>query len=90
MDSYNFRKRRCRTRQAVVKDKTFEDLYLLPTAHTRNNISIDPEQIKKLCIELKETYEFVLIDCPSGIDKGFENAITCAEEAIIVSTPDIA
>lgn len=80
----------CRLRQALIKDKRFEDLYLLPAAQTRNKDEVTPEQMKNLCAELKEDFDYVLVDCPAGIEQGFKNAIAGASEAIIVTTPEVS
>lgn len=80
----------CRLKQAVIKDKRFENLYLLPAAQTRDKNSISPNQMKKLCDSLRESFEYVLIDCPAGIEQGFKNAICGADKAIVVTTPEVS
>ena len=80
----------CRLEQALVKDKRLKDLVLLPAAQNRNKDAINPEQMKQLAFALTKTYDFVLIDCPAGIELGFQNAIAAAEEAIVITTPEIA
>jgi len=80
----------CRLKQALIKDKRFEGLYLLPAAQTRDKNSVTPEQMIKLCEELKEEYDFVIIDCPAGIEQGFKNAIAGADRAIVVTTPEVS
>ena len=64
----------CRMKQALIRDKRYEQLYLLPSAQTRDKTSVTPEQMKKLCDELKQSFDFVLLDCPAGIEQGFANA----------------
>ncbi len=81
---------RCKVRQAMVKDKRFENLYLIPAAQTRDKDSVSPEQMIKLCNSLREEFDFVLIDCPAGIENGFKNAIAGADEAIVVTTPEVS
>lgn len=81
---------RCRMNQAMIKDKRFEGLYLIPAAQTRDKNSVNPEQMKKLCDELKKEFDYVIIDCPAGIEQGFKNAIAGADRAIIVTTPEVA
>src|SRR2546425_6430288 len=66
---------RCRIRQALIKDKRFPDLYLLPAAQTRDKSAVNPAQMRLLCQHLKTEFDFVLIDCPAGIEQGFKNAI---------------
>lgn len=80
----------CRIKQALIRDKRFEGLYLLPTAQTKDKTSVKPEQMQKICMELKEDFEYVLIDCPAGIERGFENAIAGADKAIVVTVPEVS
>ena len=80
----------CRLKQALIRDKRFEGLYLLPTAQTKDKTSVKPEQMLRLCNELKEDFEYVLIDCPAGIEHGFENAVAGADKAIIVTVPEVS
>ena len=82
---------RCKVHQALVKDKRFEDrLYLLPAAQTTDKNAINPEQMKELVMELKKDYDFVIIDCPAGIEQGYKNAVAGADRAIVVTTPEIS
>lgn len=80
---------RCRLKQALIKDKRFPDLCLLPTAQTRDKDDIKPQQMLKIVLELKEDFDYVLIDSPAGIEQGFENAVIGAERALIVVNPEI-
>jgi len=80
----------CRLKQALIKDKRFDGLFLLPAAQTRDKNAVSPEQMEKLCLELKEEYDYVLIDCPAGIEQGFKNAIAGADKAYVVTTPEIS
>ncbi len=80
----------CRIKQALIKDKRCDNLYLLPSAQTKDKSAISPEQMKKLTEELKEEFDFVLLDCPAGIEQGFQNAISGADRAIIVTTPEVS
>ncbi|KAA0549247.1 septum site-determining protein MinD [Bacillus sp. BGMRC 2118] len=81
---------RCKTHQALIKDKRFECLYLLPAAQTVDKTAVQPEQMKKLITELKQDYDYVIIDCPAGIEQGFKNAVAGADKAIVVTTPEIS
>ena len=78
---------KCKLKQAIIKDKRFNSLYLLPTAQTRDKNDITTKQMQKLVNELKQDY--VLIDCPAGIEQGFENAVIGADRAIVVVNPEI-
>lgn len=80
----------CRMKQALIKDKRYDNLYLLPSAQTKDKTAITPEQMKKLTDELKEEYDYILLDCPAGIEQGFQNAIAGADRAIVVTTPEVS
>ncbi len=81
----------CRLKQALIKDKRYDGLFLLPAAQTRDKDAVSPEQMKKLCESLKEEgFDFVIIDCPAGIEQGFKNAIAGADRAIVVTTPEVS
>ena len=82
--------KKCKTRQAMIKDKRFDGLYLIPAAQTRDKDAINPEQMKELCDELKEEFDYVIVDCPAGIENGFKNAIAGADSAIVVTTPEVS
>lgn len=81
---------RCKLRQALVKDKRMPNLCLLPAAQTRDKTAVNAEQMKKLCDDLKAMFDYVVIDCPAGIESGFQNAIAGAEEAVVVVTPEMS
>ncbi|MGG1312405.1 MULTISPECIES: septum site-determining protein MinD [Cohnella] len=81
---------RCRLNQALVKDKRFDELYILPAAQTKDKNDVSPEQIRKLVEDLKPDFDYVIIDCPAGIEQGFQNAVAGADEAIVVTTPENA
>jgi septum site-determining protein MinD len=80
----------CRLKQALIKDKRFDNLYLLPAAQTRDKNAINPEQMKVLCDQLRESFDYILMDCPAGIEQGFKNAIAGADRAIVVTNPEIS
>jgi septum site-determining protein MinD len=81
----------CRLKQALIKDKKYESLYLLPAAQTRDKDAVNPEQMQKLCESLKEEgFDYIIIDCPAGIEQGFKNAIAGADRAIVVTTPEVS
>jgi len=81
---------RCRANQALVKDKRFDELYMLPAAQTKDKNDISPEQVRQIIEQLKPDFDYVVIDCPAGIEQGFRNAIAGADKAIIVTTPENA
>jgi septum site-determining protein MinD len=80
----------CRLNQAMIRDKHVNELYLIPAAQTRDKTSVQPEQIRELCQQLEHDFEYVLIDCPAGIEQGFRNAVTAANHAIVVTTPEVS
>lgn len=81
---------RCRLRQALIKDKRFPELFLLPAAQTRDKDAVSPDDMIALCNELRREFDFVLIDSPAGIEGGFRNAIAGADEVVIVTTPEVS
>ena len=81
---------KCKLRQALIKDKRFNELFLLPAAQTRDKSAVNEEQMKELIGKLKEEFDYILIDCPAGIEQGFKNAIAGADRAIIVTTAEIS
>jgi len=80
----------CRLRQALIKDKRFDGLHLLPAAQTKDKTAVTPDQMRDLCAELKNEFDYVIIDCPAGIEQGFRNAIAGAEKAVVVTTPEVS
>ena len=81
---------KCKLRQALIKDKRFNELFLLPAAQTRDKSAVNEEQMKELIGKLKEEFDYILIDCPAGIEQGFKNAIAGANRAIVVTTAEIS
>jgi len=80
----------CRVKQAFIKDKRHNNLFLLPAAQTKDKTAVSPEQMQKLCESLKEEYDYIIIDCPAGIEQGFKNAVAGADKAIVVTTPEVS
>ncbi len=80
----------CRLRQALIKDKRQPELYLLPAAQTRDKNAVNSVQMEQLCQQLRQEFDFVLIDSPAGIEQGFRNAIVGADEIVIVANPEMA
>ena len=81
---------RCQLRQALIKDKRFESLSILPAAQTRDKDAITEEQFASIVDQAAEIADYVLIDCPAGIEAGFRNAVAGANEAIVVTTPEVS
>ncbi|HBP65236.1 MAG TPA: septum site-determining protein MinD [Desulfosporosinus sp.] len=80
----------CRLKQALIRDKRFANLFLLPAAQTKDKTAVNPEQMKVLAAELKAEFDYTIIDCPAGIEQGFYNAIAGADWAIVVCTPELS
>src|SRR5262245_22287449 len=64
---------RCRLKQALIRDKRNENLYLLPASQSDDKNAVEPEQMRRLCLDLKKEFDYILIDCPAGIEQGFRN-----------------
>ena len=80
----------CRMKQALIRDKRYPNLYLLPAAQTRDKSAVTPEQMIKLTDDLKDDFDYILLDCPAGIEQGFRNAIAAADQAVVVTTPEVS
>jgi septum site-determining protein MinD len=80
----------CRLKQAVIKDKRYDGLFLLPAAQTRDKMAVSPQQMRKLVQEIEGEFDYVIIDCPAGIEQGFKNAIAGAKSAIVVTVPEVS
>jgi septum site-determining protein MinD len=81
---------RCRLNQAMIKDKHIPDLYLIPSAQTRDKTAVSPSDMIRLCDELRPDLEWILIDSPAGIERGFKNAIAPADQVIVVTNPEVS
>ena len=81
---------RCKLNQAMIRDRQLPELYLIPAAQTRDKNCINPDQLTDLCRQLEQEFDYVIIDCPAGIEQGFRNAIGPAREAIVVTTPEVS
>ncbi|PXW90021.1 septum site-determining protein MinD [Streptohalobacillus salinus] len=79
---------RCKLKQALIKDKRFDYLFLLPAAQTSDKHDLSPEAMIEMIAELKEEFDYILIDCPAGIEQGYKNAVAGADHAIVVTTPE--
>ncbi|HAX96412.1 MAG TPA: septum site-determining protein MinD, partial [Prolixibacteraceae bacterium] len=80
----------CRVRQAMIRDKRFEELFLIPAAQTRDKNSISPSDMISITNEIKDEMDWILIDSPAGIERGFRNAIAPADEVLVVTNPDVS
>ncbi len=80
----------CRLKQALIRDRRVEGLFLMPAAQTRDKQAVTPDDMRKLVDDLKELHDYVIIDCPAGIEQGFQNSIAGADRALIVTTPEVS
>ncbi len=80
----------CRVKQALIRDKHYPGLYLLPSAQTRDKSAVSPEQMIKLADSLTQIFDYVILDCPAGIEQGFRNATAAAQRAVVVTTPEVS
>ncbi len=83
-------KGKCKLRQAAIKDRRIDNLFLIPASQSDNKDVLTPEDMVRLSEELHKEFDFVLMDCPAGIERGFENAIAAADEAVVICTPDVS
>jgi len=81
---------KCRKAQAMIRDRKLSNLYIIPAAQTREKNAVNPEQMKELCAELASEFDYVIIDCPAGIEQGFKNAVAGADTAVVVTTPEVS
>ena len=79
---------RCKLNQALIRDKRFDSLTLLPAGQTSDKSAVTEDGMKKIVADLKQEYEYIIIDCPAGIEQGFQNAIAGADRAIVVTNPE--
>lgn len=80
----------CRLRQAMIKDKRLEELYLIPAAQTRDKTAVTPGDMIELIDQMRDEFDYILIDSPAGIEQGFKNAIAPADRVLIVTTPEVS
>ncbi|MCS7009801.1 MAG: septum site-determining protein MinD [Anaerolineales bacterium] len=81
---------RCRLRQAMIRDKRLPELYLIPAAQTRDKTAVSPSDMIRLCDELRPDVDWILIDSPAGIERGFRNAIAPADRVLVITNPDVS
>ncbi|MCP4424979.1 MAG: septum site-determining protein MinD, partial [Chloroflexi bacterium] len=81
---------RCRLRQAMIKDKRQPELYLIPAAQTRDKMAVSPSDMILVCDQLRQEMDYIVVDSPAGIERGFRNAIAPADQVIIVTNPEVS
>ena len=80
----------CRLKQALIRDKRYPGLFVLPSAQTRDKSAVSPEQMSDLTQQLRDCFDYIILDCPAGIEQGFQNAVAGADRALIVTTPEVS
>lgn len=83
-------KNKCKIKQAAIKDRRIENLFLIPASQSDNKDVLSPEDMKRMAKQLRSEFDFILMDCPAGIERGFENAVAAADQAIVVCTPEVS
>ncbi|HSM55540.1 MAG TPA: septum site-determining protein MinD [Candidatus Sulfomarinibacteraceae bacterium] len=81
---------RCRLSQAMIRDKRFPDLHLIPAAQTRDKMAVSPSDMILVCDQLRQDSDYIVIDSPAGIERGFRNAIAPADQILIVTNPEVS
>lgn len=81
---------KCRIKQALIRDKRHPSLYLMPSAQTKDKTAVNPSQMVRMVSQLKEQFDYIILDCPAGIEQGFKNAIAGADRALVVTTPEVS
>jgi len=83
-------KGRCQLKQAAIKDRRIENLYLIPASQSDNKDVLRPEEMVLFAQQLRAEFDIVLMDCPAGIERGFENSVAAADEAVVICTPEVS
>lgn len=83
-------KGKCKIKQAAIKDRRIDNLYLIPASQSDNKDVLTPDMMVRFCKELRKEFDFILLDCPAGIERGFENSVAPADEAIVICTPEVS
>jgi septum site-determining protein MinD len=81
---------RCRLRQALIRDKRLDTLYLLPSAQTRDKTAVNPSDMVHVCNQLRPHFDYMLIDSPAGIEQGYRNAVAPADAVLIITNPEVS
>jgi septum site-determining protein MinD len=81
---------KCKVSQAAIKDRRIDNLFLIPASQSDNKDALTPQDMIRVSKELRKAFDFVLMDCPAGIERGFENAVAAADEAVVVCTPEVS
>lgn len=83
-------KGKCKLKQAAIKDRRIQNLFLVPASQSDNKDVLTPEEVVRFSETLRREFDFVLMDCPAGIERGFVNSVVAADEAVVICTPDVS
>lgn len=83
-------KQKCKPSQAAIRDRRIENLYLIPASQSDNKNTLTPEEMSAFVAEIRHEFDYILLDCPAGIEQGFENAVVAADEAVVICTPEVS
>lgn len=81
---------RCKLKQAMIRDKHYPEMHLIPAAQTRDKNAVSPSDMVRICNDLRADSDFVIIDSPAGIERGFRNAIAAADSVLVVTNPEVS
>ena len=81
---------RCRLRQAMIRDKRLPELYLIPAAQTRDKSAVSPSDMVHLCNDLRSECDWIIVDSPAGIERGFRNSIAAADQVMVMTNPEVS
>lgn len=81
---------RCRLKQALIRDKRLPELFLIPAAQKRDKSAVSPSDMVRLCNELREEFDWIIIDSPAGIERGFRNAIAPTDIVVVITNPEVS
>ena len=83
-------KGKCKPSQAAIKDRRIENLFLIPASQSDTKNAMDASEVKAFIEMIRSEYDYILVDCPAGIEQGFQNAVAAADEAVVVCTPEVS
>jgi len=81
---------RCKLKQAMIRDKHYSEMYLIPAAQTRDKNAVSPSDMVRICNDLRPDFDFIIVDSPAGIERGFRNAIAPADRVLVVTNPEVS
>ncbi|BBO91444.1 septum site-determining protein MinD [Desulfosarcina ovata] len=81
---------KCKLTQAAIKSRRIDNLFLIPASQSDNKDALTPQDMIRISKKMRTEFDFILMDCPAGIERGFENAVAAADEAVIVCTPEVS